>query len=162
MRRGQGGGINLVFVLGAACLFVGLILAVMLMGAGVYQRISHTARDVTERRVGLSYLTEKIHASDSAGRVYVDSLGPCRALVLEEEYDGVTYQTFLYVWDGSLMELFCEKDLGLGPEDGEVLLPCRSLELEEGDGFILLRLTDSQGRTASAAAAVRSREGGGT
>ena len=74
----------------------------------------------------------------------MEQFGGVDALSVREQVDGESYVTRIYCHEGWLMELFCAADAGLLPEDGERLLPARSLELELRDGLLYVRLTQEE------------------
>ena len=118
--------IDVVFVLAIACAFAASILLVLMLGVNVYGNIQKTSEIQFDERVCLSYVTAKVHSHDSQGEVRTGSFEDIPALFLDQEYDGVYYNTIIYTYNGWLMELFCEKDmmadLGLSPESGTPVL----------------------------------------
>ena len=116
-------------------------------------RVERSAAD----RVSLSYITAKIHGSDAAGQVEAGSFGDGDALFLYQEYDGIAYETILYVYDGQLMEMLCERGWEQDPEFGEAVCPARSLEVGLTEPWLLhLTLTGLDGGTQTADVFVRS------
>lgn len=113
------------------------LLCVLLTGAQAYQRLNALGQDAYERRTAVQYLNTKVRQSPSAGAVSVQSFGQGDALVIRWQVDGVDYLERVYCWDGWLMELFCASDSALTPQDGEKLLPARSLRLEREGALVL-------------------------
>ena len=145
------------------CVFGATLLMSLVTGAGVYRRVEDRVDESSRARVSLSYITAKIHACDQAGMVETGSFGEGGAVFLYEEYDGFVYATILYVYDGELMEMLCEKGEGdgwekdLSPEFGEVVSPARALTVTEPrEGLLWLSLTEPDGQMRSAAVYVRS------
>ena len=67
------------------------------------------------------------------------------------------YETILYVYNGQLMEMLCERGWEQDPEFGEAVCPVRSLEVGlTAPGLLRLTLTDLDGGTQTADVFVRS------
>lgn len=155
MRRQSGAGT--LAALALTCVFGATLLLSLAAGAVVYRRVADRVEASAAERVSLSYITAKLHGGDAAGRVDAGPFGDGDALFLYEEYDGVTYETILYVYDGQLMEMLCEKGWESEPDFGEAVCPARSLEIRPAEGGLLrLTLTDPDGQVRSADVHVRS------
>jgi len=128
------------------CVFAVTLLMAMITGAGVYRRVAEQAERGNERRLGLTYITSKILGSDEAGRVECGFFGESGAVYLYEDLDGLTYETILYVYDGWLMELFCEKGWELEPGDGEQITPVERLDVAQEGNLLHLGCTGASGQ----------------
>jgi len=154
MRRHTGAGTIACLLL--ACVFAVTLLMAMSTGAGVYRRVAAQAERGSERRLGLTYMTSKILGSDEAGRVECGSFGGSGAVYLYEDVGGRTYETILYVHDGWLKELFCEKGWELEPGDGEQIVQAQSLEAAREGDLLRLGYTGASGEYNSALLSLRS------
>lgn len=157
MKRSGGG--SMIAVLLLTCVFGVTLLMVLSTGAAVYRGVQSRVEESGNRRVGLTYITAKIHGGDQKDGVSAASFEGVDAVRLTEEIDGWPYETWLYVYDGWLRELFCEPDSGLLPEDGETITEARSLTVQEEDGLLTLTYVDESGMEETAQVCVRS---GGT
>jgi len=153
MRRHTGMGTIASLLL--ACIFAITLLMAMVTGAGVYRRVAEQVELSSERRLGLTYITTKILGFDEAGCVECGDFGG-DAVFLYEDYNGLTYETILYVHDGWLMELFCEKGWELEPEDGERIVEAESLEATREGNLLRLGYTGASGQYSSTMVALRS------
>ena len=155
MRRRGGAGTIAALLL--CCVFGVAALLSLTAGAGIYRQVAQRVERSGERRVGLTYLSAKVRSFDEAGKVLTGTFGGGDALYLLQDIDGLTYETILYVHDGWLKELLCERGWELEPEDGQAITQARGLEaaLTE-DGMLRLAYTDGDGRTETAALYVRS------
>ena len=139
------------------CVFGATLLTSLVTGAGVYRRVEDRVEESAETRVSLSYITAKLHSCDQAGMVEAGGFGGGGAVFLYEEIDGLVYETILYVYDGSLREMLCEKGWELPPEFGEAVSPARALNVTEPQrGLLRLELTEPGGQVRSADVYVRS------
>lgn len=150
------GGLGAAGTLIAACLFGAALLLSLAAGAGVYRQVQRRTEESAETRLGLSYLTAKVHAYDAAGGVRAGEFGGATALYLLEELDGVGYETILYVYDGYLRELFCEQGWELEPTDGEPIAEARRLTVSQRDRLLTLDYVDGGGTEARSDIWIRS------
>lgn len=155
-RRGAG----TIAVLITACILGAALLLSLAAGAIVYRNVQDRVARAGDRRLGLGYITAKIHSHDSAGSVYAGSLGGEDAVVLPERSEDGAYETYLYVHDGWLMELFCFQGANLQPWDGQPITEAEELRVTEEDGLLVLRYTGPEGHTETARVYVRSGAGG--
>ena len=155
MRRQSGAGT--LAALALTCVFGATLLLSLAAGAVVYRRVADRVEESSSDRISLTYITAKLHASDAAGMVETGSFGGGDAVFLYQDFDGITYETILYVYDGYLMEMLCEKGWEMDAEFGETVFPAQALEAEEpAEGLLRLSLTDENGRTRTADVYVRS------
>ena len=139
------------------CVFGATLLLSLVTGAGVYRRVAGRVDEISQSRVSLSYITARIHAYDQAGMVEAGSFGGSGAVFLYQEIDGSLYDTILYVYDGSLMEMLCEKNWEMDPEFGEPVSPAQALTVTEPQkGLLRLALTEPDGQVRTADIYVRS------
>ena len=151
--------IDVIFVLTVACAFAASILMVLMLGVGVYGKIQESANKGWSDRVCLSYITAKVHSNDMAGQVEAGTFEDIPALYMYQEFDGVTYNTVLYAYEGWLMELFCEKGL-LSPESGTPVLEIESVNFKNiKPNLLSVEYLDKDGN--SGRAFINLRSGGG-
>ena len=155
MRRQSSAGTLAALML--TCVFGATLLLSLTAGAGVYRRVEDRVDESARTRVSLSYITAKIHSSDQARMVEAGSFGEGGAVFLYEEIDGFFYETILYVYDGQLMEMLCEKGWEMSPGYGEAVSAALALEVEElREGLLRLRLTEEDGQVRTADVYIRS------
>jgi hypothetical protein len=157
MKRSGGGGMIAVLLL--VCVFAVTLLLVLSTGATVYRQVESRVEESGDRRVGLTYITAKIHSGDQQNGVSAAAFDGVDAVCLTEEIDGTDYETWLYVYNGWLRELFCARDSGLEPRDGETITEAQSLTVQEEDGLLTLTYVDGTGAEETAQVFLRS---GGT
>ena len=157
MRRTSGIGAAAAVL--TACIFGAALLLSLVTGAGVYRQVEDRVERSAVRRVGLSYLTAKIHAHDVAGAVRVGQFGNGDALFLTEtgsESDAAVYETVVYVHNGFLMELFRLQGAEMEPGTGQQIAEIHSLAVEADGALLRLRITDADGVQETADVYVRS------
>ena len=110
--------VDILFVLALFGVFAVSALALVTIGADVYQ---HTVEDMGvnyESRTAVSYIMEKVRQNDTGDSISLTSLEEIPALCMLSRIDGETYCTYLYLYDGHLKELFMRDGTSLG---GQVL-----------------------------------------
>ena len=143
-----------VFTLLAVC-----VLAVLLTGAGIYNRLTDQGQVQYDRRTLSRYLTTRIRQADAAGQLSLGEFGEGDAILLREELDIEVYLTRIYCHGGYLRELFTPENGSFSPEDGEKLLPAQDLQVIRQGSLLLLELTLSDGSRRELTLYLRS-EGG--
>jgi len=152
--------IDVVFVLAVACAFAASILMVLMLGVNIYGSIQSTSNAEFNERVCLSYVSAKVHSNDYDGAVKVGTFEDSSALFLDQDIDGVTYTTIIYVYDGWLRELFSEEGIDLPPEAGTPILEVDSLRFSAVKAN-LLSVEYSDLRGARGKVFINLRSGGG-
>ena len=100
--------VDILFVLALFGVFAVSALALVTIGADVYQ---HTVEDMGvnyESRTAVSYIMEKVRQNDTADSIFLTDLENVPALCMLSEIDEETYCTYLYLYDGHLKELFMD------------------------------------------------------
>ena len=85
------------------------------------------------------------------GPVTITDLQGTPALAFDQEEGGEVYTTWVYCYDGWLMELYAQPGSGMGPEDGAQVLPAEDLELSREDGLLRAALCYDGGERADLA-----------
>ena len=129
-------------------LFCCCMMAVLLSGAKIYQRISANLDQQFSATTCVSYITAKARHYDTVGGITQKKLGQTDALAFLETIEGERYLTYLYCYQGNLMELFCAEDAALSPEDGEKIMPMEELRFHWEDDLLFLSCR-AQAHTAS-------------
>ena len=161
MRSHREHMIDVLFPLSLLLVFLTSAVMVLLLAADIYQETTGRSAQAHTDRTVTAYLTEKIHQNDVEGRVYLDRLEDCPALVLEHMQGEQSYCTYIYCYDGVLRELMAQKGLEVSPDRGQKILELQSLQGEEvKDGLFSFTCTDDSGHTSSVYVAVQSRDAG--
>ena len=110
------------------------------------------------RTVG-QYITTRIHQADSYAGVSVEDFCGTDAVVITEQIDGDMYKTWLYCYDGYLMELFGMDDIMLMPEDGEAVLKAEDIKFSLEDDLLKADISVKEGESYEVCVYIRSGEG---
>lgn len=124
--------IDSVFVICLMLLFVLCALSVIAIGATIYQKNVSSMANNNSHRIASAYITEKIRQSDINGSVRTRDLFGEKALVMSKEINGELYNTYIYDFDGKLMELMARNDLNVVyPQSGQKIMEVKSFDIEE-------------------------------
>ena len=152
MRSNQGAGsgrsVSGVFVFLLIAMYALFSLLLVLIGAGVYQRITDAADYNAQMRTSLTYVASKVRAGDEAGAVTVERVNGVPVLVLGEPYDGEVYYTRIYclpdrgAQGGTLYEMLSMDDgESLDLMDGVPIAEIFAFDVRAADGGLELSVT---------------------
>ncbi len=150
-RHAEGLAALVLFGIFAVC-----VLAVLLTGAGAYQRLTERDRGAWERQTREQYIAARVRQADRAGGVTAGGFAGMPALRLGEESG---YVTWVYCHEGWLMELYTSGEAELAPEDGTRLLEAAALRVRLADGLLEIGITGPEGGEDRLYLALRGGEG---
>lgn len=136
------------------------ILAVLLTGAGAYERLAERQQEAYANRTVPQYITTKVRQTDAQGAIQIGDFCGVESLELIEYLDGKEYVTRIYCYDGFLRELFSVADGEFAPEDGEQILAAEQVDFSLESGFLQVAVTTTEGEKTIVKLALRSTEGG--
>lgn len=114
----------ILFAFFAVCSFM-----LIMLGSGIYQNTIDRMNSNYSSRTSFAYISEKLRQQDSENSIHIDTFGDSSALVITEQIDDVSYQTWLYTDEGYIKELFCKKDASLTPTAGQKIMSCESFDI---------------------------------
>ena len=131
--------IDSVFVICLMLMFLLSALSVIAIGATIYKKNVSSMSSNNSHRVASSYITEKVRQADDNGQVYVKEIFGENALVLTTEVGGSLYNTYIYDYEGNLMELFARDDLkNFYPQSGQKILEISSFDIEDVSDSLMI------------------------
>ena len=153
--------IDSVFVICLMLLFVLSALSVIAIGAAIYKKNVAAMADNNSHRIASAYITEKIRQADIDGQVSTKQVFGENALVLSREINDQMFNTYIYDYDGNLMELDARADLEVFyPLSGQKILEIGSLDIKEvTDNILGITITLTDGTEEYLYIAVRSTKG---
>lgn len=153
---------EILFVLSLFCVFAISALALVNIGATVYQNIVKETDNNFDMRTSLSYVATKVRQCDQQNAVSVEPLSGQDALVLRETIDGDAYETWIYHYDGKLYELFTTAGAQFTPQEGTDLMEIKSFTIRQPqEGQLLLEAVNDQGVHEKLVLTLRSSSVGG-
>ena len=153
--------IDSVFVICLMLLFVLCALSVIAIGASIYQKNVSSMANNNSHRIASAYITEKIRQSDINGSVRTRDLFGEKVLVMSREVNGEIYNTYIYDFDGKLMELMARDNLNMiYPQSGQKIMDVKSFDIEEvSDNMFKIEVVLEDGTEDFLYIAKRSTEG---
>ena len=125
--------------------FVMCALFTVLAGGKVYENIGGRMADNYTGSVALQYIANKVRQGDQAGMVRVIEVENTPVLELSQQFDERYYISWIYYYDGSIRELFTQKDSGLELADGIEILECEGLFFEQQGQLLTVETTGESG-----------------
>ncbi|MBR4832340.1 MAG: DUF4860 domain-containing protein [Butyrivibrio sp.] len=124
--------IDTLFVLCLLFLFIFSAITVIIIGAGIYKKNVEAMSGNYSHRIACAYISEKVRQADVKGRIFTQDIFGQKTLVMQDETDGELYNTYIYNYDGYLMELYARSDLqDIYPQAGMKILKISSFNIEE-------------------------------
>lgn len=152
--------VDVLFVLALFGVFAASALLLVTIGASVYkQTVSNMDQSFTDR-TSYSYLVEKIHQNDIYDAIEIGELEGSPALMLTQHLGEEEYCTYLYLYEGYLMELFTRKDSFAGNDlrpAGQNIMPLSGFTLEApSSGLLKITIDTGNGSPITLYTALRS------
>lgn len=150
--------IDFLFPVALFFVFAVSAMTVILLATGVYRSTTeHSSLNYTAR-TSLAYICEKIHQNDINGDVVLGTFDGCDALILKQPRREDTYQTYIYVYENELKELFIKDGVDAPAKSGKTILAVEDFSMETvKDGIFRFTCTDADGNRDSMIAGIRSR-----
>ena len=117
------------------------ILGVLWGGASAYRRLTQRDQAVYDRRTAAQYLTTKLRQAPGSGAISTGRFGDGDAVVITEQWEGISFITRLYCHEGWLMELYSLAEGAFSPQDGQKVVPMDQLQVQMKNGLLELTLT---------------------
>lgn len=130
----KGSFIDIILMLGLFALFTITSLVLVVIGSRVYQNITDSMDDNYRLNTAVSYVANKARALDTAGDITLEELDGVRVLRMEQDIEGVRYQTLIYYYDGALRELFIDSAREAELSYGQSILTLSGFTIEQLDG----------------------------
>lgn len=142
--------IDILFVITLFCVFAVSIIMLTGTGATIYEKIVGNMSTNFDSRTAGSYLFNKLHRADSDGNISIGSFGDSDAVVLLEEIDNTFYCTYLYYYDGKLMEMFTRYGQEIDPAFGTKIMELSDYKVTAvTDSLYLFEFTTTKGECSS-------------
>lgn len=122
---------DILSVLTLMLLFAFLALSVALTGTNVYSRINAETEKNTFTRTSALYLQQKLRREDGNSKISLCKMGESDAIVFTHDYDGEEYNTYVYLYDGYLMEVMSPASIEPTPKSGQRLTELSGFSVAE-------------------------------
>ena len=130
--------IDAVFVICLMFLFILCAVSVIGIGASIYRKNVGQMTDNYAHRISCAYITEKVRQADENGSVFTEELFGENVLVLQEKKGDNLYNTYIYEYDGFLMELYIRDSIRtFFPQSGQKILKVSSFDVKDMSDSVL-------------------------
>lgn len=136
-RQEKGWIINFMCILAILGVFAVSALVLMNVGVHVYKNIAMGNAENFKLRTSLSYIATKVRQTDAKDCIYLTQKDGTMVLTLEEEIDGVPYETLIYYYKGKLYELYQEKSNAYQLSDGMDVMELSDMKFEMASEHLL-------------------------
>ena len=124
----------------AVCAFT-----LIMVGANVYSHTASAMNENYEKRIDISYITEKIKQWDEQNSISIGTFHNKTALIHTEMTAGKKYYTYIYQENGALRELMIRDALDTKKVQGEQIVPAKGFEIKEQNQMYDIRITGEDG-----------------
>ncbi len=143
MQQAKKSTMDIFFVFSLFGLYTLASLFLIVIGANIYSTTISSSESNYNLRTSVLYLSEKTRQNEKAGGVRTDTLNGSAALVLPEEIDGDVYETWIYVEDGYLSEVFVPEDTTIPPGIGQNIMLVSEVDFEiDRNNLLHISITD--------------------
>ncbi len=139
--------IDTLFVIILFAVFILMALLIIGAGAAAYKNSAVQMGDRFNRQTCISYITAKIRSNNDMGRISIVDYNEVEALCISENFTEGNYNTYIYLYDGMIRELFCNAELILDLDAGSALTKASELNFSYSDGLYEITLTDADENT---------------
>lgn len=149
--------IDFLFPVALFFVFAVSALTVILLATNIYQSTTENSSLNYTANTSLSYITEKIHQSDENGKVSIGTFDGLDSLILEQEFNGETYFTYIYADQDELKELFVKDGVQVTAASGKAIIPIKSFTMKNAaDQAYSFTCIDEDGQKATSIVSVHS------
>jgi hypothetical protein len=157
-RYGRGWIFNYICILSMLGAFAVSALVLMNVGVRVYKNITVKNAETFQLRTSLSYVATKIRQTDTKDNIFITDHKGIKVLTLDEVIKGVTYETFIYPYQGKLYELYQEKNNNCKLSDGMEVMDLNDMQFQRiSNGLIKITASNAIGDSEELLIDIRAR-----
>ena len=120
--------IDVLFMFVLFAVFAILSVLIIFIGSGVYSRITENKEINEQTRTALSYISNKVRETNGEDNVYLMEKNGKQVLVLRQEYEDYSVDTWVYEYNSKLMEMTVDSGDEFELKFGDVLLDINGLD----------------------------------
>ncbi len=129
-------------------IFVLFLLFLLLFSARMYRTAVDSQEENRNLYTAMTYVTTKFRQHDSFTQIYTGELEGLPALCFEDEVDGEIYDTWIYLQDGTLKELFALETSDATPDMGTPLASLTEFSVGQYQDYFEIQMTDTAGNSS--------------
>lgn len=119
----------------------------IMIGAKVYSHTASVMNNDYEKRVDISYVTEKIRQWDEENSIEITTFHKKTALMHIENINGMTYLTYIYQDKGALRELMVRKGIDTKKMQGEKIISAKDFMIYKKDKIYDIEIRGRDGQS---------------
>lgn len=131
----------ILFATFAICAFL-----LIMLGANVYSNTASAMNENYEKRIDISYVTEKIRQWDETESLSIGKFHDKTALIHTETVNGRKYFTYIYQQKGALRELMVREGLDTRKMQGEEIVRAHGFEIKQEGSIYDITITGTDGK----------------
>lgn len=143
LLKEQKHSITSIFILLLLLIFSMLAISLITFGSNVYQETTAGQNVSFSNRTSFAYLTEKIRQAEDGDFVHVIEKNDTSVLCLDSYINEMLYVTYLYEYDGYLMEYFTNCDLDFDLRNGNKISEIHNLSFQLKNPLLHITFSDS-------------------
>jgi len=149
--------IDFLFPVVLLLVFMLAALTVIMLATNIYRSTTRESALTYTAQTSLAYVTEKIHQYDENGAIGTGEVEGVQCLILSRVHNDSLYKTYIYSYDGHLMELFAKDGANCSLSDGTELLEVSDFAISRvAPNCISFSCTDADGQSSSTIVTLRS------
>ncbi|MDO4542425.1 MAG: DUF4860 domain-containing protein [Bacillota bacterium] len=141
--------VDFFFTIALFLFFMAVGLGSVVVGAGIYRDIAATMERNYDIQTSIFYIEEKVR--QNTGVIAIKTVGDQESLVLQDDYEGELYETWIFLGKGKLREVTVPAGTEVSPGDGQSIMDIKDLELEIENGLLSIELETQGGSRFSSA-----------
>ncbi len=139
--------IDVIFMFVLFTFFAILSVLIIVIGSGVYEKISNNKALNEQSRTTLSYVVNKVRGAESEYSVRMEQAEGKDVLVIDNEIEGMKMSTLLFVKNGKLKEATIMTGDEYTLDFGDIVIDVNDFyfDINEEDGLLTVGIIDTQG-----------------
>ena len=137
--------IEITFVMILLAIFGFTTFTLVAVGASSYEKMLHEREEHANMRVAISYISNRVRQGDAEKALRIAEIEGNQALVLRQTEDGEVYETWIYMQNNELCEMFIPEGVSFSASDGVSLVAINGIDMyldETGQGIIITVLSN--------------------
>ncbi len=139
--------IDIIFMFVLFTIFAILSVLIIVIGSGVYEKISNNKALNEQSRTTLSYVVNKVRGAENEYCIHIDEAEGREVLVIDEEIEGIKMSTLLFVNNGKLKEATIMTGDEYTLDFGDIVIDVNDFyfEIDEEDNLLTVGIIDKEG-----------------
>jgi hypothetical protein len=136
--------------------FLFCALTVVVIGSLVYRSSTESMNEHFASTTALSYLVQKVRQNDKAGSIEVTTINGVDALKIHHTMEEDSFETYIYAYNGQLLELFIREGVEFSLGAGSKIMPIQSFKIHRDNQLFTFTITDDYGNSNTVSIVERS------